>query len=55
MEIGQNLLDHMKYKNFDGTMLYKADVCDDVPFGNRTVMNKSLKSNAKYRLRVPRY
>ena len=55
MKIGQNLQDHMKYKNFDGTMLYKADVCDDIPFDNRTVMNKSMKTNAKYRLRVPRY
>ena len=55
LEIGQNLLKYIKYENLDGRMFYKADVSDDLQYGNRTVMNRSFKSNAKYKITVPRY
>ena len=55
LEIGNNLLNHIKYKCLDGAMLYKADVSDDLPYANRVVLNRSLKSHARYRIQVPRY
>lgn len=55
LEIGNNLLKQIKYKCLDGAMLYKADVSDDLPYANRVVLNRSLKSHARYRIQVPRY
>ena len=55
LKIGQNILDHIKYKNTDGRLMYKADVADDLPFGSRAVMIRSMKANSKYSISVPRY
>ena len=54
IEIGKNLLDQIEYRNEDGRILYKADIADDLPFGTKAILNKTLKYNPKYIIIVPK-
>ena len=49
MEIGNNLVEQMKYTSNFGNMFYKTDEQTDQ--GTRATGNKS---NSKYRIAVPR-